>query len=209
MCHSSGRSSPRPPPSRSPARRSGASPAAPASGLAAAARLPGAGRRTTEGGGFLHPLGIRSPRRGGGGPAPAGPSAGGAIIQPVEPFKPLWPKLLALGGALALVVLVVVPFILSSSRTSGVHRPYSDLRTIAGAQAAFREKTSAGRAKKGYWRVDLASLYAQTDSAGQPIGLISLALAAADDRPAVDLSPAVRSPKSGYWFRSLPFEGGK
>src|SRR5215831_9852961 len=58
--------------------------------------------------------------------------ADGAIIQSVEPFKPLWPKLLVLVAALALVSLFVVPVILSRSRTPAVHRACSDPRAIVG-----------------------------------------------------------------------------
>ena len=84
-------------------------------------------------------------------------------------------------------------------------RPASTtLKTLATAQADFRANDRDLDHKANFWRADIAGLYALAPGEGPAIKLIELSLAAADDRPVVDLSAyAVRSQKAGYWYRAL------
>jgi hypothetical protein len=84
-------------------------------------------------------------------------------------------------------------------------RPSSfSLKTLTSAQADFRANDRDGDGVKQFWRADVAGLYALAPGGGPAIKLIELSLAAADDRPVVDLSAyAVRSQKAGYWYRAI------
>lgn len=77
------------------------------------------------------------------------------------------------------------------------------LKTILSAQEYFRSNVRSEDRPFQFWRADIAGLYTTVQD-GQPIKLIELSFAAADDRPKSDLSRfAVRSPKAGYYFRAL------
>ena len=86
------------------------------------------------------------------------------------------------------------------------HNAASCLRSIAFAQDDFRANDRDGNGKADYWRRDIAGLYAQKDPQGQLLKLIELPIACADAGGASGIEPyGPRSPKSGYWYRSLGF----
>lgn len=80
---------------------------------------------------------------------------------------------------------------------------------MATAQADFRSNDRDGNGKQDYWRADIAGLYAiKPKDSPDAIKLIEVSIAGADDRPATDIAQfAQRSPKAGYWYRSVPHEG--
>ena len=83
----------------------------------------------------------------------------------------------------------------------------TSLKTITSAQADYRANDRDGNHLNDYWRGDIAGLYTIQSCNGDAIKLIELSVASADDRPVTDLSPyAVRSSKTGYWFRALRHE---
>lgn len=89
----------------------------------------------------------------------------------------------------------------SNERSGG-----ASLRTIAAAQADFRGNDRDGNGVLDYWRADIAGLYV-LKSAGEMLKLIELSVAGADGKPTTDVeSVAVRSPKAGYWYRTLRFK---
>jgi len=103
---------------------------------------------------------------------------------------------------------LVVLWLLGQSETCTWKHTCASLRTIHQAEKYYREKVAGPGGKGAYWRADVAGLYAGMSGGEGPLKLIPLAVAAADDRPTVDISPyAVRSPLIGYWFRALTFEG--
>jgi len=55
----------------------------------------------------------------------------------------------------------------------------------------------------------VAGLYALcAEGTTEPIRLIELSLAGADDRPVLDITPyATRSPKAGFWYRAIRLPG--
>jgi hypothetical protein len=80
----------------------------------------------------------------------------------------------------------------------------STLKTLTSAQADFRMNDRDGDGRANFWRADIAGLYAFAPGGGPAIKLIELSVAAADDRPVVDISShAVRSQKAGYWYRAI------
>jgi hypothetical protein len=82
----------------------------------------------------------------------------------------------------------------------------TSLKTIASAQADYRGNDRDGNQINDFWRADIAGLYAAKGPDGQPLKLIELSVAAADDRPVTDLKPyAEKSPKAGYWFSALRY----
>lgn len=84
-------------------------------------------------------------------------------------------------------------------------RPASSaLKELATAEADFRKNDRDGNGKENFWRADIAGLYALAPGGGPAIKLIELSVAAADERPRIDLSSyAVRAPKAGYWYRAI------
>lgn len=97
------------------------------------------------------------------------------------------------------------PFL--TSDMSNERNAWSSLKTIASAQADFRANDRDWNQINDYWRADIAGLYTTKGADNQPIKLIELSIAAADDKPASsDLSRfAERSPKAGYWYRALRY----
>ena len=86
----------------------------------------------------------------------------------------------------------------------GERNPSTCLKGLTSAQADFRANDRDGDRVMQFWRRDVAGLYALAPGGGYALKLIELSVAAADDRPVLDLSPyAVRSPKAGYWFRAI------
>jgi hypothetical protein len=80
------------------------------------------------------------------------------------------------------------------------------LKIIASAQADFRLNDRDGNGREDYWRPDLAGLYGLQNE-GQALKLIELSIAAADDRPLVNIdATAVKSAKGGFWYRALRHE---
>jgi len=86
------------------------------------------------------------------------------------------------------------------------HNATSSLKMIASVQEYYRSNDADGNGKNDYWRADIAGLYALKGRDGKPLKLIELSIAAADDRPKVDLRPyADFRPKGGYQYRALQF----
>ena len=83
----------------------------------------------------------------------------------------------------------------------------ASLRTVFVAQRDFRDNDRDGNGVHDYWRGDVAGLFALTPKGnGEPIKLIELGVAAADDRATPDIDRyCLRSPKAGYWYRALHF----
>lgn len=92
--------------------------------------------------------------------------------------------------------------------TGGMENRYavSSLKSIASAQADFRGNDREDNKIQDFWCKDVAGLYALKGIDGQPLRLIDLSVAEADDRPVTDLRPYSqrRAPASGFWFRTLP-----
>ena len=95
---------------------------------------------------------------------------------------------------------------MSGTRVRGVP---DDLKTVASAQEDFRTNDRDGDGVKGYWRKDVAGLYAlKPKGGGDAIKLIQVSLAGADAAAVEDVATyAERAPKAGFWFRALRFAG--
>jgi len=110
---------------------------------------------------------------------------------------------LLLAGAFA----VLWPATLQSGpRHMNERNVFRNLNSYCAAQMAFR----SGNEQKGYWRDDVAGLYALKGADGKSIKLIELSTAAADSRPVTKFEEAlgnVKSMKAGYWYRTLRFPG--
>lgn len=127
-------------------------------------------------------------------------------------------KLLAAiaGVLLVLGVALLVPSIREPLFEGvGLDRPPShergadaSLKTIFVAQRDFRENDRDGNGVRDYWRGDLAGLYTlMPKGSGEPIKLIELSVAAADDRATPDIGRyCLRGPKAGYGYRALRFQ---
>ncbi len=82
--------------------------------------------------------------------------------------------------------------------------PSGTLKTICHAEQDFLRINPTGKHPEQYWRTDVSGLYALAGRDDQPIKLIELSTAAADDQPRVTMDRfAVRSPKNRYWYRSI------
>ena len=81
----------------------------------------------------------------------------------------------------------------------------SCLKTLASAQADFRGNDRDANGVQEFWRADVAGLYTLLPKGStDPIKLIELSVAAADDRPVAPIAPfATSAPKNGYWFRAI------
>ncbi len=80
----------------------------------------------------------------------------------------------------------------------------TSLKTITSAQADFRANDRDGDGVNQFWRADIAGLYALAPGGGPAMRLIELSVAAADDRPMLNIAPYAKpAPKAGYWFRAL------
>ncbi len=87
---------------------------------------------------------------------------------------------------------------------SGERNPSTSLKTITSAQADFRANDRDGNGMNQFWRADIAGLYALAPGGGPAMRLIELSVAAADDRPMLNIAPyAQPAPKQGYWYRAL------
>jgi len=94
----------------------------------------------------------------------------------------------------------------SSPRWMNERVTFRSLNSYGAAQTAFR----SGDEEKGYWRDDVAGLYALKGADGQPIKLIERSIASADDRPVTKFEEAlgiVKSMTAAYWYRTLRFPG--
>jgi hypothetical protein len=81
------------------------------------------------------------------------------------------------------------------------------LKTLAAAQADFRENDRDVDGERNYWRADIRGLYALKVD-GRFIRLIEPSAAMADERgvtPLVEYEPA--QPKSGFWLRAIRLPG--
>lgn len=102
------------------------------------------------------------------------------------------------------------PLTHSSGGVSNERSACASLKTVATAQADFRENDRDGNGKKDFWRGDIAGLYTTVPPGGSSpqnaIKLIELSVAGADARPLKSVEEFTRRmPKAGYWYRSLPF----
>ena len=80
----------------------------------------------------------------------------------------------------------------------------ASLKTVATAQADFRANDRDGNGVQDYWHGDIAGLYAIRGIDDQPIKLIDISVAGADNAPITDihlLTPP--EPKAGYHFKAL------
>lgn len=89
------------------------------------------------------------------------------------------------------------------------------MKTVACAQADFRANDRDGDGRNEFWRADIAGLYAlvneqerrRNPGTPEPIRLIELSIAGADDRPVTDIAVYTnRAAKASYWYRGLRFE---
>lgn len=100
-----------------------------------------------------------------------------------------------------------VPLTRSNAGILNERNAFMSLKVILQAQEAFRREDVTASGKHSYWREDIAGLYGLQGRDGQPIKLISLSLAEADDHPITSLSPhGPPSPVEGYRYRSLSFQ---
>jgi hypothetical protein len=100
---------------------------------------------------------------------------------------------------------LLYPQLSNSCRSSNEVNARATIVTLVTAQKEFRDKDLDGNGLKDYWRADLAGLYVVNECK-----LIEISLAGADDRPKTDIQKyADRSPKAGYWYRSLRFADEK
>ena len=109
-----------------------------------------------------------------------------------------------------LLTVAVVANLCPTCREFGRHHhsperaPDATMKTISAAQTDFRTNLRSGDSFPRFWRADIAGLYALAPGGGPAIKLIDLSVAAADERPRTDLAGlAVRTPKAGYWYRSI------
>ena len=95
------------------------------------------------------------------------------------------------------------PLISSGWETSSA---INSLKSITSAQADFRANDRDSNKINDFWRADIAGLYASKGPDGQPLKLIELSVAAADDRAVTALKPhAEKAPRSSYWFCALRY----
>ena len=141
-----------------------------------------------------------------------------------EPWRPRW-TLAGLGGvvlmfAAGMAVTGVAhqtgwllrspePMTYNTGRASNDRNASASLKTLAAAQADFRANDRDGNREHDFWRGDIAGLYALRPEGGtEPIKLIDLSVALADDRPITEIEKlGTRASKAGYWFRALKFKG--
>jgi hypothetical protein len=87
----------------------------------------------------------------------------------------------------------------------------SPLKALTSAQPDFRANDRDGNGVQDFWRGDVSGLYRILDRNGAPIKLTDFSTALADarplDLPGGSLGPA--RPCNGFWFRTIPHEGGK
>lgn len=113
-------------------------------------------------------------------------------------------------GIASQIVWLIHSLVFGDARASNERRASDSLKTISMAQAYFRAHYLDESGKNGYWREDVAGLYALTDKNGLTIKLIDLSVASADDHPTTNIpSDSIRSAKAGFWFRALRFSGEK
>lgn len=92
-------------------------------------------------------------------------------------------------------------------RTSMERTPPRSLETVVSAQEDYRRHDRDGNGRKDYWRGDVAGLYTRRSADDQPLKLIELSVAAADDRPVTDIETYCdRGPKAGYLYRAILHE---
>lgn len=115
-------------------------------------------------------------------------------------------------GRLFSVVAIVVGLPLAAAviltwERQAPPKPTAALKAIATAQLDFRSGDRDGNGQFDYWRQDVQGLYSLVHpESGDEIGLITLPIAEADDRPAARFGGLVRGQAyEGYWFRSLRF----
>lgn len=113
------------------------------------------------------------------------------------------------------VAMLVIPRLLLPSPP--VRGPWASLKTVASAQADYRENDRDGDGRKEFWREDISGLYSVVPpKSREMIKLVEISLAGADDRPTGRLAPEqegpghrapesfiTRGPKAGYFYRAL------
>lgn len=120
---------------------------------------------------------------------------------------------IVLGAALLAILGYVLYelFTTPSMRSSSERYVRDNLKTLVTAEEDFRANDREKNGENDYWRGDVAGLYAlipKGETEKNPIKLIELSVAGADDRPIVDLSKYVsKMPKAGYWYRTLRKNG--
>lgn len=123
------------------------------------------------------------------------------------------PRARAPGGGPSFPGLAALALLLvgcdSSHQHLGEWNAPASLKTLASAQADFRGNDRDGDGVQEFWRADVASLYTLLPKGSRdPIRLIELSVAAADDRPVASIAPfATRAPKNGTWFRAIRKKG--
>ncbi len=111
-------------------------------------------------------------------------------------------------GIIVLILVAVATFVFMPPlctytwEQANERNAWTSLKTLATAQEYFREHDANKDSRNDYWRADVAGLYTEKDR-GEPLRLIELSCAVADDRPVVPAGP--RASKSGYWFRAIHF----
>ena len=109
-----------------------------------------------------------------------------------------------LGTLAALTFYFAVPMCIHPMWAANQRSASDALKSLYSAQADFSSNDRDENKIQDYWRSDVAGLYVMK-SQGQPLKLIELSCALADDRPVVPAGP--REPKAGYWFRAIRFAG--
>lgn len=113
------------------------------------------------------------------------------------------------------VAMLVIPRLLLPPPP--VRGPWHSLKTIASAQADYRDNDRDEDGKREFWRTDISGLYSVVPKdSREMIKLIEISLAGADDRPTGKLAPdqdgpghlalehfLSRAPKAGYLYRAL------
>jgi hypothetical protein len=115
-----------------------------------------------------------------------------------------------MGSAVLFIAAMVLPGLMTGYRPSDERNWVTSLKTLIEAQEKFRYRDADADGIHQYWRADIAGLYAVhpgNDAAKDPIKLIELSVASADDRPRTDIERyAVRSAKAGYRYRAIRHE---
>ena len=92
----------------------------------------------------------------------------------------------------------------SAQRSGGTF----NLKALITAEVDFRVNDRDGNGVQDFHRKDVAGLYGMAGADGQPIALIEISAARADDRPLHDLSTTgPLKPLRGYWYRAIRHAG--
>jgi len=120
---------------------------------------------------------------------------------------------------IAVIAAIAIPSILASQRSSNERNTAASLKTLASAEADFRENDRDWNKVNDFWTANVAGLYTMTSAAtagakaGEEIKLIELSMAAADTDPAFPAAAGENlalsnfvigsTAKAGYWYMAL------